>query len=373
MSNLSDAALDYAAGGILVFPCKPRGKEPLTAHGLKDATKDADTIRKWWSAEQGANIGAPCGLNHWTVIDIDTDSPQGAFEIANELGLTDRQYPLSRTGKGRHVFCRTAEGVGPSTRVGGLTVDIRSGESYVILPPSVHPNGRTYRWNVPLSRDLPPVPARTLEILRSRSTKQLTLSADPKAPAIPSGRRNAELARMAGALRRYECDKDTIVSHLLKVNAARCKPPLSEREVHAIARSVSRYEPASYSSPNATGGPQGASKRKTLSRSVRMAERADRGENERDRIFGRFWKECAEVIDAAGAKDDPLRLYPLLESYVRKAVIESMPELNPEERDENGYRFSGRDSRLNSMVHRPMPGWNQFVECWDRWKNGGAP
>lgn len=41
------AALDYAAHGWAVLPLEPNGKRPITAHGVKDASKDAEQIKRW--------------------------------------------------------------------------------------------------------------------------------------------------------------------------------------------------------------------------------------------------------------------------------------------------------------------------------------
>jgi len=42
------AALSYAAQGFKVFPLKPRGKTPITQHGLKDAAQLQTTVKKYW-------------------------------------------------------------------------------------------------------------------------------------------------------------------------------------------------------------------------------------------------------------------------------------------------------------------------------------
>jgi len=60
---------------------------------------------------------------------------------------------------------------------------------------------------------------------------------------IAEGSRNSTLTSVAGSLRRSGCDAATIAAALTAVNAARCSPPLPDREVAAIARSVGRYAP----------------------------------------------------------------------------------------------------------------------------------
>ncbi|HET6497059.1 MAG TPA: bifunctional DNA primase/polymerase, partial [Thermoleophilia bacterium] len=57
------AALDFAARGLPVFPCKA-DKAPLTAHGYKDATTNENTIRAWWGRRPDAEIGVATGEAH---------------------------------------------------------------------------------------------------------------------------------------------------------------------------------------------------------------------------------------------------------------------------------------------------------------------
>ncbi|MGC8960204.1 MAG: bifunctional DNA primase/polymerase [Chloroflexia bacterium] len=161
------AALSYAARGWPVFPCRPRGKTPLTPHGFKDATCDPETIRAWWERWPDANIaiptGAPSGL-----LALDVDPRSGGDESLREL--EQRYGPLPRTvesltgGGGRHILFRCPN----SMRCGKLAegIDIKANGGYIIVPPSVHPNGRPYVWLHP--DDVPPAepPAWLLELAR---------------------------------------------------------------------------------------------------------------------------------------------------------------------------------------------------------------
>lgn len=80
-------ALSYAKMGFAVLPvhsirkgkctcgnstCRRPGKHPHTKHGVKDATKNLDTIRGWWKKYPRANIAIATGeISGIIVLDID--------------------------------------------------------------------------------------------------------------------------------------------------------------------------------------------------------------------------------------------------------------------------------------------------------------
>ena len=70
-NELCEFAVVYAQRGWAVFPLKPRSKAPLTPHGFKDASNDAQTIRAWWARWPKANIGIACGASGLVVVDVD--------------------------------------------------------------------------------------------------------------------------------------------------------------------------------------------------------------------------------------------------------------------------------------------------------------
>jgi hypothetical protein len=136
-NGLLDAALSYARRGWAVFPCRPRGKTPLTPHGCKDATTDPATIRAWWTRWPEANVGIATGRSGLVV--VDADGPEGLASLRSLP--VPKDVPTVKTGKGVHLYF-SANGHTLRPAVGfrqGL--DLRAGESYVIAPPSVHPSG----------------------------------------------------------------------------------------------------------------------------------------------------------------------------------------------------------------------------------------
>ncbi len=161
-----ESALEYARDGFLVFPVKVRGKQPLArssggvwmaTHGLNDATTDPITITRWWTAEPLANIGARTGLS-FDVCDVDEEGMVAFQALAAEHELDLLTLVRVKTGGGgRHIYF---EKTGFGNRAGLIPgVDWRGAGGYVLLPPSIHPNGEPYEWILRLSAPLTPVTA----------------------------------------------------------------------------------------------------------------------------------------------------------------------------------------------------------------------
>jgi len=240
--RLLEAALRYAELGYPVFPCAPGGKTPITPHGFKNATTDPAVIEAWWTKHPNANVGMPtAGL---FVIDVDgKDNPWPAEpELAQDLA----RGPVSLTPRGgRHHLFRQPAGRDWKNTAGKLApkVDTRANGGYIVVPPSVV-EGKPYRWAETLDLDAPPdqlpdPPAWVVALLEGPNGNGKAHDGN----AIPSGQRNATLARLAGAMRRVGMGRDEILAALTQTNEARCKPPMSAREIERIAASICRYEP----------------------------------------------------------------------------------------------------------------------------------
>jgi hypothetical protein len=149
MSELRDAALYYARWrGWAVFPLKPRAKEPLVAGAYKAATAELEQVEAWWRQWPDANIGLATGERSGVWV-LDIDGPEG-FASFDALELEHGEVPDTQwasTGKGSHLFWQCPAGHDPGRRIGvrpGL--DLIGGSGYLVLPPSIHPNGREYVW-----------------------------------------------------------------------------------------------------------------------------------------------------------------------------------------------------------------------------------
>jgi hypothetical protein len=251
-SRVLDAALQYAAAGYRVFPCRPGAKVPATAHGLHDATRDEGRIAGWWRLQPAANVAvATDGL---VVVDIDPAGMAWPGDEAQRAAIKAARPPLQRTPRGGfHLFFSPPPGRSWRCSAGLLAqgVDVRAGGGYVIVAPSIV-KGATYQWLRPLPPldELPSPPGwligelDAIERRRSAPAADSTATGDQGAPLL-AGTRNAGLASLAGRLRRAGLALREIEAALLAANRTRCSPPLPEREVLAIARSIARYTPGS--------------------------------------------------------------------------------------------------------------------------------
>jgi Bifunctional DNA primase/polymerase, N-terminal/AAA domain/Primase C terminal 1 (PriCT-1) len=234
--------------------CASPAKHPigqLVPRGLLDATTDPEKIRTWWAAFPRANVAIRTGGDFFV---LDIDPQRGGDDTLGRLEEINGPLPPTREaltgGGGRHLHFATRNGqkIRSAANVLGPGVDVRGEGGYIVVPPSTHLSGRSYEWEASTvdERRRPAVaPAWLIDALtmppRAAARPDDAPAGDSK---IPQGARNDTLARMAGTLRRRGLSADAIAAALKVENAARCDPPLSEREVDAIARSIGRYEPA---------------------------------------------------------------------------------------------------------------------------------
>ena len=260
-----DYALKYAALGFPVFPlhtvmtngicscghrdCKSVGKHPRTLNGVKDASTEPEQIRKWWASWPDANIGLATGsASGYAILDIDNDDNG---ECGSDSLLTwahQKEYELPDTwqvltgGGGVHFYFRTAEKI--KNRAGVLPgVDVRGEGGYVVAPPSNHVSGHLYEWeNSPDDMNALELPPEIRALMLSR--------ADAEAPggftvpeSVEEGARNATMFKLASSLKAKGLSDDAILAAVSAENVRRCSPPLDDRELETICRSVGRYQP----------------------------------------------------------------------------------------------------------------------------------
>lgn len=241
------AALAYARRGWAVLPLN--GKRPyLGTHGLSEATTDVTQIRRWWKRWPDANVGIACSSEHGPIV-LDVDGPSGARLVDVLLLPTTR---AAKTGSGKmHYYFDPLEDRTPVPRTikvkrDGLKydLDVLGDGGYVIAPPSVNPEtGRPYRWaNKARLASLPRVVLQLVHVSRNGSKAP----AAPLPPIVHEGERDTLLTSLAGSMRRRGASEDAILAALREENATRVVPPLEDRQLKKIAKSIASKAPAGH-------------------------------------------------------------------------------------------------------------------------------
>ena len=268
--KLIDAALQYAAAGIPVFPlhwikqdgncscrlgamCQARGKHPRIKNWGEEATTDPEKIKAWWLKAPSANIGIPMGEKSGLVaLDVDTrhNGDQSLKEMLAELGDLPETVTATTGSGGKHFVFKYTEELALKNVVGfreGL--DVRTQGGLIVAAPSMHASGSAYRWDdgkSPFDMPAAEMPKWLVEEIQKVGT-QLTTKKKAEKPAprqkIKEGGRNNHLTSLAGSLRRKGISEDGILATLRAENTDRLEPPLDDETVEAIAKSITRYQP----------------------------------------------------------------------------------------------------------------------------------
>lgn len=243
--------------------CSSPGKHPfakLVPHGLRDASSNPDTARRWFGDQQ-ANIGIATGaVSGIFVIDIDPrhDGDESLATLEAKFGPLPTTWRFLTGGDGEHIMFRHPRFIVPnSANKLGLGTDVRGDGGYIVAPPSLHMSGRPYAISVDHHPDETPLaeaPSWLLERLTRRPTPRRTLGNQSPvqteqpdwrgvvAGSVPEGQRNQTIASVTGHLLRNRVDPFIALALIKAWNRTQCMPPLTDDEVERTVRSIASRE-----------------------------------------------------------------------------------------------------------------------------------
>jgi len=146
-SPFHTAAEDYYQAGFLPIPL-PQGKKYPPPKGVpNDVDYMEGTLENWLARERAYNIGSivPDGV---VVFDIDGKPGQETLaELESRLGALPPTWMSFRGNPERyHLWFNCPDGLTWPGKLGaGLDVIYRH-YRYMVMPPSIHPDGGQYRW-----------------------------------------------------------------------------------------------------------------------------------------------------------------------------------------------------------------------------------
>jgi hypothetical protein len=247
-AGVASTALALARRGRLVLPCTPRGKRPLLAHGLLDASTDPRVIARWFERWPAANLAVRTGReSRLVVLDVDGEAGiESLRELERDLGELPATASVCTPRGGQHFYFEHPGVEVPTSagRVGG-GIDVRGENGYVQVPPSVGANGRRYELDE--DRGPAPMPAWLLERARGPARRSSEPVEGGEYPLIAVGQRHDMLVRFAGALRAMGLREETIVDcgrsflrHQVEIDPAK---PIDLKHAERSMRSIARRYP----------------------------------------------------------------------------------------------------------------------------------
>jgi hypothetical protein len=252
--------------------CSKPGKHPIGtewASSSYSSTVDEEVAMEWWKDDHtapnvGVVLGPMYGIPGKAVIDLEVDSEEG-LQVFRELGLERIDTPTWESGKGPHRLFAHEDGLPPTLAFTYRGLEVRLGNTGMgqsVLPPSIHPSGRLYRWVEGFSLDevpIAPLPPELRQWIIDAWAANSRDDAGGAASAVRKGRgliqrkhfdtnkeRHHALMAFAGFLSRSvrlgdEQDEHLFLDVLDAVNQRQCVPPKPRDEVVACWRDALKY------------------------------------------------------------------------------------------------------------------------------------
>jgi len=249
---LLDTALEHHKAGRAVVSIT-RDKVP-TVKGWNRWFREQQTERQ--VKELFSNGAHGIAILTWpatefTVLDFDGPHATDAWN-STEIELRDTARNITPSG-GAHLIFKIDDATGLSRKVrivkAGCDCTDKDGKQkpcgvdflvngFFIVPPTP---GYREDPDAPFE-NFAPLPQAVIDLATKKQSRAERRRKARNGNRIKSGERNAALTSLAGSMRHRDMTVDGIRAALLAENEQRCDPPLDEKEVEAIAASVSRYE-----------------------------------------------------------------------------------------------------------------------------------
>ena len=247
------------AESVSLIPIESRGKRPLIPWTEFQSRLATEEEREgWYMRFPGCNWGLVTGkISGIVALDFDGEEGLALRKEKNVYGA----IPTSLTGKGCHCLFRyPGYEVRNGTRLlPGL--DIRGDGGFIVIPPSIHPSGKQYEWELaPWTVDeLPELPEWVWPLLKRNDTivvpPESTKAPVPDGlpPGVERGARNATAARVAGSLYKKGLVEGAVLTLMHEWNKKN-SPPLADDELTGVVQSIAKAETRQHPPPQIVCG-----------------------------------------------------------------------------------------------------------------------
>lgn len=236
MNPVLKSALSYAREHYKVFPIQYHSKsKQVLASWLNEASTDENLIFQWFENTR-FNIGVRTG-NGLVVIDVDNKNNKNGLDAIKNLM---KEFPKTKIVKtpnnGIHIYYRVDREIHNKVDL-YPGIDIRGEHGYVLGAGSGLDNGK---YELLTSYPIAQADENVYRFIEKQEQKEE--KRNPQILEIYQGQRNDTLFRLGCSLQRSGLSDEAIESCLKLENKNRCIPPLEDKEVETIIKSVFKYE-----------------------------------------------------------------------------------------------------------------------------------
>lgn len=151
------AALDYLGRGWSVIPVRKRTKRPAVPwRAYQKKLVSEQTLHDWFRRAPDYNVAVVTGALSGLVV-LDVDPRHGGQESLRELERRHGKLPKTiesiTGGGGCHMYFSHPGGEIHNRTNFKPGLDLRGDGGCIVVPPSVHPSGKRYRWKKGLGPD----------------------------------------------------------------------------------------------------------------------------------------------------------------------------------------------------------------------------
>lgn len=231
MNIFKNECAKYLEKGYSVIPDKFKQKRPLISgwNDYCDKVPTKDDIEKWikYAEEKGgANIAICLGSASGVIaLDFDCDDP----EITKKIEALLPESPVEKVSSKKGRWTRFFRYTGEASEVlkdanGNVVLEVLSKNKKTTLPPSIHPNGASYRWS---KKDLLEVDPHNLPAFPPFLIAELTRilgGKDSSYGKVSNGRNNA-LSTKLGQLLEETKSLDEVIKELIEYDESEHEVP----------------------------------------------------------------------------------------------------------------------------------------------------
>jgi len=230
MITVEEAAFEYLDMGFSIIPIVKGTKEPpkdFKWGPYQQRQPTVEEVEKWFILWPDIQIALVTGMVSNIGV-VDADGPSGIKWMREKLPVTP---VYGKTAKGWHAFYRLTYSI--ANKVKFLPeLDVRGQGGYVVIAPSIHPNGTQYKLVFPIDGqgwdDLPEFP---YDLIQPKNKDPITLQ------PVDEGERNDTLARIVGKYIGKNLVFDEVMNLCTGWNLS-CTKPLGEKELETTVKSI---------------------------------------------------------------------------------------------------------------------------------------